>query len=307
MGVLQEFERRLEGAVEGFFARMFRSGVQPIELARAVRRYGEDRQHITADGVVVPNVYRVTVGPKDHERLAGYGASLPRELAEVVVATASDRGWTLRGPARVKVEVDEEVRLGRFRLAGRVEAVEDSAYPGASRPASAARGAGRSADAGSANARSTARPAGAPGGPPVSPPPPGYGPGDAPGRSGGADSGPPVSPDPRPAIDRTQVISAVPATGLHLVVRNGGNAGTSVPVQGTRMTAGRSTDCDVTIDDSTVSREHAAFVRRGALWWVVDLGSTNGTRVNGSRAAEHPIEPGDRVQLGDAIVELVGG
>jgi hypothetical protein len=264
MGVLQEFERRLEGAVEGFFARIFRSGVQPIELARAVRRYGEDRQHVTADGVVVPNVYRVTVGPKDHERLAGYGASLPRELAEVVVQTASDRQWILKGPARVRIEVDEDVRLGRFRLAGRVEAVDDVMRPP---------GARRAPD-------QPSRPVSAP------PPPP---------------------RDNRAAIDRTQVISAVPSTGLQLVVRSGGAAGTSVPVQGTRLTAGRSGDCDLTIEDSTVSREHAAFVRRGPAWWVVDLGSTNGTRVNGARTAEHPLQPGDRVEFGDAVVELVGG
>ena len=271
MGVLQEFERRLEGAVEGFFARIFRSGVQPIELARAVRRYGEDRQHVTADGVVVPNVYRVTVGPKDHERLAGYGASLPRELAEVVVQTASDRHWILKGPARVRIEVDEEVALGRFRLAGRVEAVEDAVRPPGARHAP---------DPGPGPRRA----------PTEAPPPP-----------------PPPPRDDRPGIDRTQVISAVPASGLSLVIHSGGTAGTSIPVQGTRLTAGRSTNCDVTIDDSTVSREHAAFVRRGAAWWVVDLGSTNGTRVNGSRAAEHPLQPGDRVEFGDAVVELVGG
>lgn len=276
MGVLQEFERRLEGAVEGFFARIFRSGVQPIELARAVRRYGEDRQHVTADGVVVPNVYRVTVSPKDHERLSGYGASLPRELAEVVVRTANDRAWILRGPARVRVEVDDDVRFGRFRLAGRVETVEDAAPP---RP------------------RPTPAPA-------ADEPPP------------ASRQAPPVvaapgqnradQPDSRSPIDRTQVISAVPASGLALHVRNGRSVGRSVPVQGSRLTAGRSPSCDVTIDDSTVSREHAAFVRRGETWWVVDLGSTNGTRVNGTRAAEHPLQPGDRIELGDAIVELVG-
>jgi hypothetical protein len=124
MGVLQEFERRLEGAVEGFFARAFRSGVQPIELAKAVQRYAGDNQHVTHDGVVVPNVYRVTVSPKDHDRLEGFGASLPRELAEVVVETAAERGWLLRGPAKVRIAVEDEVKLGRFRLTGRIEVVE---------------------------------------------------------------------------------------------------------------------------------------------------------------------------------------
>ena len=262
MGVLQEFERRLEGAVEGFFARAFRSGIQPIELAKSVRRYAEDNQHVTADGVVVPNVYRLTVGPKDYERLEGFGSSLPRELAEVVVRTADERGWTLRGPARVRIDLAEDVRFGRFRLAGRVEAVERSTH-----------GAGHAgAPPPAASPFVAARPAA----------------------------------DDRASINRTQVVDQAFAPALSLVVRRGGtHPGQVVPVSGSRLTVGRLASCDLTIDDSTVSREHAAFIRRGESWWVVDLGSTNGTRVNGRQAAEHPISPGDRVELGDAVVELV--
>ena len=269
MGVLQEFERRLEGAVEGFFARAFRSGIQPIELAKAIQRYAADAQHVTSDGVVVPNVYRLSVSPRDHDRLEGFGASLPRELAEVVVSTAADRGWILQGPVKVRIDVEEDVRFGRYRLAGRVEAVEDGA-DGANRPRS-----GRAQDDGRGH--------GAPAPLPVRRP----------------------AVDDRAGIDRTQIVSTVPPSGLQLIVRSGPGAGTAVPVTGQRMTAGRLSSCNVTLQDSTVSREHAAFVRRGETWWVVDLGSTNGTRVNGVQAAEQPIAPGDRVELGDAVVEFV--
>ena len=290
MGVLQEFERRLEGAVEGFFARAFRSGIQPIELAKAVQRYAEDHQHVTADGVVVPNVYRLTVGPKDHDRLEAFGASLPRELAEVLVSTAAERGWILRGPAKARIVVDDAVKLGRFRITGRIEVVEGPSAASGDRRAAAPSPVGRAPD-----------PAAAGGGdrridPPAQPYP-------AP--------SPPVTPASAPAtsgFDHTQVVAAAPGAGLHLVVRRAqASNGASVPVQGSRLTAGRLERCDLTIQDSTVSREHAAFVRRGDRWWVVDLGSTNGTRVNGRRAAEHPLEPGDQVELGDALVELVGG
>jgi len=267
MGVLHEFERRLEGAVEGFFARVFRSGIQPIELAKALQRYAEDNQHVTADGVVVPNVYRVTVGPKDHERLAGFGESLPRELGEVVVRTATERGWTLKGPVKARVDVSDEVRLGRYRLTGRVEVVDAPA-----RAAPARRGGGT--------------------------PPPTHRP-DAP----VARSEPPRHE--RAGIDRTQVISSAPRATLQLVVRSGASRGKSTPVAGKRLTIGRQSSCDLTIDDGTVSREHAALVKRGEVWWVIDLGSTNGTRVNGMQAAEQPVAPGDRVEFGEAVVELV--
>jgi hypothetical protein len=250
MGVLQDFERRLEGAVEGFFARAFRSGLQPVELAKALQRYAADTQHVTADGVVVPNVYRIRVSTRDHERLETFGEALARELGEVIVATASDRGWKLRGPVKVRVAPDESISYGRYQLAGRVEAVGDEAAAPSSNPAAPA-GGGR--------------------------------------------------------LDRTQVVSAVPKTQLAVHIRSGPDAGQRVPVTGARVTLGRHSSCDVTLQDSTVSREHAAMVRRGDGWWVVDLGSTNGTRVNGVRAAEQPVAPGDRVELGDAAVEIVEG
>ena len=282
MGVLQEFERRLEGAVEGFFARAFRSGIQPIELAKAVQRYAGDNQHVTAEGVVVPNVYRITVGPKDHERLEGFGASLPRELAEVIVSTAQERGWILRGPAKARILVEDDVRLGRFRIAGRVEAVDGPAPGGRPSPTPPAGGA-RSVPS------SASRPA------PTAAPEP-------------AERVPSGSSSGTSGFDHTQVVSSTPDAGLRLVVRRAqGSNGVSVPVQGNRLTAGRLDRCDLTIQDSTVSRQHAAFVRRGERWWVVDLGSTNGTKVNGRRAAEHPLDPGDEVELGDALVEFVGG
>jgi hypothetical protein len=255
MGVLQEFERRLEGAVEGFFARAFRSGLQPVELAKALQRYAADTQHVTADGVVVPNVYRIQVSTKDHDRLETFGEALPRELAEVLVSTASDRGWRLRGPVKVRIDADDSVHYGRYQLAGRVEVVESSSSPSPS--------------------ASPARPTG--------------------------------DDQPRKRLDQTQVVSPGGTSTLSLRVRTGGEAGTSVPVKGSRLTLGRHSGCDLPLKDTTVSREHAALVRRNDGWWAVDLGSTNGTSVNGTRAAEQRVRPGDRIELGDAVVELVEG
>lgn len=257
MGVLQDFERRLEGAVEGFFARAFRSGLQPVELAKAIQRYAADTQHVTADGVVVPNVYRIQVSPKDHERLETFGEALPRELAEVLVATATDRGWHLRGPVKVRVAPDAAVQYGRYQLAGRVEVVEGQSGAG-----------GRAAAAGAPAA--TAEPT-------------------------------------RGRLDQTQVVDPLPRQQLQLHVRSGGEAGATIPVAGDRMTMGRHSACEVTLQDTTVSRRHAALVRRNDGWWVIDLGSTNGTSVNGTRAAEQRVRPGDRIELGDAVVELVEG
>lgn len=72
-----------------------------------------------------------------------------------------------------------------------------------------------------------------------------------------------------------------------------------------RVTIGRATDCDCVISEPTVSRRHAELRRDEERWLLRDLGSRNGTRVNGMRvAAQTPVYPGDRIALGDARFRL---
>jgi Protein of unknown function (DUF3662)/FHA domain len=68
-------------------------------------------------------------------------------------------------------------------------------------------------------------------------------------------------------------------------------------------TLGRSRECDVVVDDANVSRRHAEIRPGPHGWTVADLGSTNGTRVNGRAVGGggQPIEPGDRLELGTAV------
>lgn len=147
MSVLKDFERRLEGAVEGFFARAFRSGLQPVELAKAVQRYAGNYQNVGVDGVFVPNVYRFELNPADHERFREFGESLANELSDVLVRTAAERGWQLRGPARIELAVNDQVPVGTYELRGKVEAVaghqERAGAERAGRPRAGVAGGGR--------------------------------------------------------------------------------------------------------------------------------------------------------------------
>lgn len=93
---------------------------------------------------------------------------------------------------------------------------------------------------------------------------------------------------------------------MRLQIASGARAGEAVPVE-RHLVVGREADCDLTLDDERVSRRHAAFARSadGDLS-VEDLGSTNGTSVNGSRiTGTVSLAPGDRVQIGDTVLELV--
>ncbi len=65
---------------------------------------------------------------------------------------------------------------------------------------------------------------------------------------------------------------------------------------------GRSSACDVALDDASASRRHAELRRRGGKTVLVDLDSTNGTLVNGRRVREAPLRAGDRITIGTTTI-----
>jgi pSer/pThr/pTyr-binding forkhead associated (FHA) protein len=65
-----------------------------------------------------------------------------------------------------------------------------------------------------------------------------------------------------------------------------------------RVVLGRSRECDITLEDSNVSRRHAEVVREDGSFWIVDLGSTNGIEVNGNRVERAKLEHEDTIVLG---------
>ncbi|MFZ2050743.1 MAG: FHA domain-containing protein [Solirubrobacteraceae bacterium] len=93
--------------------------------------------------------------------------------------------------------------------------------------------------------------------------------------------------------------SEVTALGPALIVRaGGGREGESFSILGERMSIGRRPECDVFLDDVTVSRDHAMLVQRGDQWYIDDCGSLNGTYVNRSRIDSLQLQEGDELQIG---------
>jgi pSer/pThr/pTyr-binding forkhead associated (FHA) protein len=101
-----------------------------------------------------------------------------------------------------------------------------------------------------------------------------------------------VTPEERDAIQ------ALPRGSALLVVRRGPNAGARFLLDADVTTAGRHPDADIFLDDVTVSRRHAEFVRSGAGFEVKDLGSLNGTYFNGVRVENALLNDGAEVQVG---------
>jgi hypothetical protein len=88
------------------------------------------------------------------------------------------------------------------------------------------------------------------------------------------------------------------ASGALVIRAGGGRVGQSFPLEGERLTIGRSPDAEIFLDDVTVSRDHAVLVRRSGAWHLDDSGSLNGTYVNRRRIDSHKLEDGDELQVG---------
>ncbi|MFN2537303.1 MAG: FhaA domain-containing protein [Mycobacteriales bacterium] len=125
MGVLQRFERRLEGMVQGAFARAFGGWVEPVEVAAALTREAEDKKAIVAAGrVLVPNTYVVELGRSDADRLREYDEPLRKELAAMVSEAAQERGWSFVGPVEVEFQETDDLATGAFQVRSAVIAGE---------------------------------------------------------------------------------------------------------------------------------------------------------------------------------------
>ena len=102
-----------------------------------------------------------------------------------------------------------------------------------------------------------------------------------------------------PDEEEDPVLDEIKGEGPALVVRSGGGrAGEHFLLEQEQTTVGRSPDCDVFLDDVTVSRRHALVVRRDGRFFIEDRGSLNGTFLNRRRIEAGPLEDGDEVQIG---------
>ena len=117
MGVLQRFERRIEGMVNGAFARAFKAEVQPVEIASALQRELDDRAAIVAQGrTLVPNDFVVELSERDSERLGGYADQLAAELVDMVRDHADQQRYAFVGPVEVDFEQAGDLQTGVFRV-----------------------------------------------------------------------------------------------------------------------------------------------------------------------------------------------
>ena len=227
---LRDFERRLGGLVEGLFSKTFRSGVQPVELAKRLIREMDSGKTVGVNEVWAPNHFEFFLAPDDAERLEQAAAAIAAELKNVIRENASERGWGLEGPPEVEFFVDDEFKKGDLTcVASLVEGAEK------------------------------------------------------------------VEP----------AVAAVPSPGALIVHEDG--ATRTVPLVTDSVTIGRLPDCDITLKDKGASRRHAQIRTAGGVSTLTDLGSTNGTRLNGQTVQSRQLEDGDRITIGATVLEYRSG
>ena len=215
MGILDSVERGLERAVNGAFARTFRSGVQPVEIASALKRELDiGAVVVDRDRVLAPNRFVVRVSEKDADRLRGLGATLEQELRGVVAKHARRQQYQLMGEPDVEVRPDGSLTPGVLQVdSARVE--------------------------------------------------------------GGVDW-----------------VAAVDVDGVRHELTRG------------TTTVGRGSDCGIRITDSAASRKHLELIWDGGAGIARDLGSTNGSKINGERFREAALVSGTVITIGQTSLRF---
>jgi Protein of unknown function (DUF3662)/FHA domain len=117
MGIFARFEKKVEGAVSGAFARAFKGDVQPVEIAaRLQRELDAEAKLLSRDKRLVPNEFIVRLSQHDHDKLAPYATTLNAELATALRDHARETGYVFNGPVKVVFELDSSLPTGRFTV-----------------------------------------------------------------------------------------------------------------------------------------------------------------------------------------------
>ncbi|MDR1635671.1 MAG: DUF3662 and FHA domain-containing protein [Bifidobacteriaceae bacterium] len=219
MTFLDRFEKGVERAVNGAFAKASRSEVKPVDLASALRRELDDKAAVLARGrAVVPNEFVIELSTPDFDRLLDWGAeAMGEELQEGVAQHAASQRYAFVGPVSVTFEEDPDLEVGIFRV--RSETVRGAVAPAG--PASA------------------------------------------------------TSRHPIVDIDGQRYLLTGPVTVI-----------------------GRGSDADIIVEDTGVSRRHVEIRLTPEGPIATDLGSTNGTFVEGHRITNALLVDGNTLTVG---------
>lgn len=209
LGILDSFERGLERAVNGAFAKTFKSGLQPIEITSALRRELDTKAAVVSrDRILVPNKFTVRLSPSDYQRMNQLGATLTDELTQLVQQHATAQHYSFAGGISITLAEDPSLSEGMIE------------------------------------------------------------------------------------VDSVNVKGTVAWTPVLDI------AGKRYPILKSRTVIGRGSEADITVEDTGISRKHVEILWDGTRAQVNDLGSTNGSKLNGQPVAQAPLSPDSIIDIG---------
>ena len=286
MSIFGKFEKKVESAVNGVFARAFKGDVQPVEIAaRLQKELAAEAKLMSRDKRLVPNEFRIGLSEHDYAKLTPYSKTLIAELAGELKSHAREMGYVFNGPIRIHFEEQSSLPTGRFTVeseavagttAGRVSSSRLGTSPSAGSHAgpvgSAAPSPWSAPSAGSAASAPSAQS------------------GPSAFSAGSAHSG-------RSAESASDSPYGYGQSQQQLVLEVNGMRH---PLTPPGFVIGRGTDADVRINDPGISRLHAEVTVHPSTHSaeIVDLGSTNGITVNGQKVQRAPLVEGTRIEIG---------
>lgn len=341
MGFFSRFEHHVEDGFENLNDKLFDAPISPVQIAKKAEKQMRREKMVGAGKEFAPTLYTVLVNPDDDNRLFGYYPTLAGETETYLAAKAQEEGLVMDGAPLVRFIVDDELKSGRFDIIAemvsqpiimQLRAEEMARYGISQQPAYS-----QNARVVTPNPVSAA-PA-TPVTPQVQPQyqqvaqPQAPTPAAAP-QAGQPQAAPVVSPlvndpasgldvfadDPEVnydainAADRIAAYTNMPAPdlgGAPVLQQNQATTpslinlttGRSFVLANPTVLLGRGVNCDIVLDDLNASRTHAQIQRTSATTWSIsDMGSTNGTLLNGRHIAEAPLSEGDRITAGSTTL-----
>lgn len=318
MGLFSKFERRVEDGFDEMGDKFFDAPISPVQIAKKAEKQMRREKMVGAGKEFAPTLYTVLVNPEDDERLFGYYPTLAGETETYLRGKAQELGLAMDGAPLVRFIIDDELKRGKFDVVAELvsapivsqlraeemqryglegQPVPQQPVPQQAAPQQAPRqnmapAAGQYASSGidvmadePASYADMNMPA-APIAAPVAAPQPAMA--------------------PQPAdVNQTRRFDdeyAAQPVGRHVPQQPrliDLTTNRSFPLTKDRILMGRALSSDIAIEDLNVSRTHAEIRHEAATAWsIADLGSTNGTLVNGRHIASVMLQEGDRVTVG---------
>lgn len=306
MGLFSRFERRVEDGFEGMNDKLFDAPISPVQITKKAEKQMRREKMVGAGKEYAPTLYTVLVNPDDDRRLFGMYPTLAGETETYLRAKANEEGLVMDGAPLVRFMVDDELKHGKFDVIAELVSApivaqlrneEFERYGLAQQqPAYGAPNAGHMPYP---DQRPSRR--------------------EQPMQNNYPDQGfnaqpqapQPAAPAPDPyqaasvaepiPIPQTVMFDQQPAqpTGEAVAYLINVTTDRSFALTNSRVLIGRATNCDIVLDDLNASRTHAEIFRESpSVWGLADLGSTNGTLVNGKHIASVLLNDGDRITIG---------